>query len=52
MMILPYAVAEEALREYHAQRLVRFMDAMPPASGDAPELKAAEFTQLVHELRP
>lgn len=52
MMILPYALATEALREYNARRLAEFMDAMPPASQDAPELTLEELDRLVHELRP
>ena len=52
MMILPYALAEQALRDYHAQQMVRFMDAMPPAHAQAPDLSLEALTQLVHELRP
>lgn len=51
MMILPYGLATEALREYNAKRLVQFMDAMSPAKADAPELTPEEINQLVHELR-
>lgn len=52
MMILPYALATEALHEYNAKRLTQFMDAMPPANADAPELSEEEINKLVHELRP
>jgi antitoxin (DNA-binding transcriptional repressor) of toxin-antitoxin stability system len=52
MMILPYALATDALRAYNAQRLVQFMDAMPAASSLAPELTDDEINELVHELRP
>lgn len=52
MMILPYGLAIEALREYNARRLTQFMDAMPPANADAPELTLEEINKLVHELRP
>lgn len=52
MMILPYAVAMEAMREYNARRLIRFMDGSPPADSAAPELSPDEINDLVHELRP
>ena len=52
MMILPYALATEALREYNARRMVDFMDGMSPAKSGAPELTEAEITALVHEFRP
>lgn len=52
MMILPYALAADALREYNARRLVGFMDAMQPANPNAPELGLDEINDLVHELRP
>jgi antitoxin (DNA-binding transcriptional repressor) of toxin-antitoxin stability system len=52
MMILPYSLATEALRDYNARKLVQFMDSMPSANADAPELTLDEVTQLVHELRP
>ncbi len=52
LMILPYALATEALREYNARRLTQFMDAMPPANAGAPELTEEEINKLVHELRP
>jgi prevent-host-death family protein len=52
MMILPYALATEALREYNARRLTQFMDAMPPANADAPEMTLEELSKFVHELRP
>jgi antitoxin (DNA-binding transcriptional repressor) of toxin-antitoxin stability system len=52
MMILPYILAAEALKEYNARRLIGFMDAMPPAHPDAPELTLEEINDLVHELRP
>ncbi len=52
MMILPYSMAAEALRDYKARKLVQFMDAMPPANQDAPELTLEQINALVHELRP
>jgi len=52
MMILPYGLATEALRAYHARRLVDFMDAMPAARADAPELSQEDILRLVHEYRP
>jgi antitoxin (DNA-binding transcriptional repressor) of toxin-antitoxin stability system len=51
MMILPYALAAEALRDYNARKLVQFMDSMPAANADAPELSLEEVNKLVHELR-
>lgn len=52
MMILPYAMATEALRDYKARQWVQFMDAMPSASPEAPELTPEQLNELVHELRP
>lgn len=52
LMILPYKLATEALREYNARRLVQFMEAMPVADAEAPELTLEEINKLVHELRP
>jgi antitoxin (DNA-binding transcriptional repressor) of toxin-antitoxin stability system len=52
MMILPFALASEALRDYNARRLVQFMDGMPAAAAQAPELSLDEINQLVHALRP
>jgi len=52
LMILPYVLATEALREYNARQLAQFMDAMPPAGPHAPELTLEQFNDLVHELRP
>lgn len=51
MMILPYGLATEALREHNARRLVQFMDAMQPANPDVPELTEEQINDLVHELR-
>jgi hypothetical protein len=51
-MILPFALATEALRDYNARKLVAFMEAMPSARADAPELTPEQFNALVHELRP
>lgn len=42
----------EALRDYNARRLVQFMDDMPSANADAPNLTLEQFNNLVHELRP
>ena len=52
LMILPFALATEALRDYNARKLVAFMEAMPSARADAPELTPEQFNALVHELRP
>jgi hypothetical protein len=52
MMILPYAMATEALRDYKARQLLKFMDAMPSAHPDAPNLTIEQLNELVHELRP
>jgi prevent-host-death family protein len=52
MMILPYALATEALRDYNARKLVQFMDSMPPAMPDAPELSLEQMNKLVHDVRP
>lgn len=52
MMILPYSLATEALRDYNARKLVQFMDAMPSANADAPNLTLEQLNKLVHELRP
>ena len=52
LMILPYGLATDALREYNARRLVQFMDAMPSANPHAPELTLEEINDLVHALRP
>jgi prevent-host-death family protein len=52
LMILPYALATEALREHNARKLVAFMEDMPFAHVDAPELTPEQINALVHELRP
>lgn len=52
MMILPYELAEQALRDHHARKLARFMEAMPPADPNAPDLTLEQINALVHELRP
>ena len=52
MMILPYSLATEALRDYNARKLVEFMDVMPSANADAPNLTLEQLNKLVHELRP
>lgn len=52
MMILPFDLAEAALRAYHGKQMVQFMDDMPPADANAPELTLEEIDRLVHELRP
>lgn len=51
MMILPYALAAEALRDYSARKLAQFMDGMPPANADAPNLTLEQLNNLIHELR-
>jgi prevent-host-death family protein len=52
MMILPYSLSTEALRDYNARKLVEFMDVMPSANADAPNLTLEQLNKLVHELRP
>jgi antitoxin (DNA-binding transcriptional repressor) of toxin-antitoxin stability system len=52
LMILPYTLAEQALRDYNARKLVQLMDNMPPAHASAPSLTLEQFNELVHELRP
>lgn len=52
MLILPYAIGSDALRQYNARRMAQFMDALPPANPDAPQLTDDELTALIHELRP
>jgi prevent-host-death family protein len=52
LMILPYSLAEQALRDYNARKLVQLMDNMPPAHDSAPSLTLEQFNELVHELRP
>jgi prevent-host-death family protein len=52
LMILPYALAAAALRNYHARKLAEFMDATPAARAHAPELSLEQINALVHELRP
>jgi prevent-host-death family protein len=52
MLILPYQVGADALRQYNARRMAHFMDSMPLANPGAPELTDDELTNLIHELRP
>jgi hypothetical protein len=52
LMILPYGVAEEAMRVYNAKKMIDFMNSMPPSLPGAPDLNLAEINTLVHELRP
>lgn len=52
LMILPYSLAAEALRDYNARRLVQFMDAAPAVSSDVPNLTLEQINALVRELRP
>ena len=52
MMILPYSLATEALRDYNARKMVQFMDVMPLVNADAPNLSLEPLNNLVHELRP
>ena len=52
MMILPYALATDALREYSARKLAQYMDAMPTAHADALGLTLEQINSLVHDLRP
>ena len=51
MMILPFLVGEEALRNVSARRFVNFLDALPRANSTAPDLTMDEINQLVHDLR-
>lgn len=51
MMILPYALAQEALRLYASQKMIKFMDSMPPVNDGAPDLTLEDINALVHELR-
>jgi hypothetical protein len=39
-------------RAYKARQLLKFMDAMPSAHADAPNLTIEQLNELVHELRP
>ena len=52
MMILPYSLATEALRDYNARKMVQFMDVMPLVNADAPNLSLEPLNNLVHQLRP
>jgi antitoxin (DNA-binding transcriptional repressor) of toxin-antitoxin stability system len=52
LMILPYSLAAEALRDYHARKLAEFMAATPSADPDASALTLEQINSLVHELRP
>ncbi len=52
LMILPYGLAEEALRMYRAQQMITFMNNMPPTLPGAPDLSLREINALYHELRP
>ncbi len=51
LMILPYKVAEIALRLYQAQAMTDFMGNMAPVNPNAPDLSAEDINDLVHELR-
>jgi antitoxin (DNA-binding transcriptional repressor) of toxin-antitoxin stability system len=51
MMILPFGMAEEALRAYRAQKMLRFMDNMQPTPAGAPDVSFEDINNLVHELR-
>ena len=51
MMILPYGMAQEALRLYASQKMIKLMEAMPPANAGAPDLSLEDINALVHELR-
>ena len=52
LMILPYSMGFEALRDYNARKLTQFMDAMPVANTDAPILTIEQINDLVRALRP
>ena len=45
-------LATEALRDHNARKLVAFMEAMPSAHADAPDLTPEQINALVQELRP
>jgi prevent-host-death family protein len=51
MMILPYSMAQDALRVFNAQKFIRTMNEMPPTNPSAPDLSLAQINDLVHELR-
>lgn len=51
MLILPYGIGSDALRQYNARRIAQFMDSLPPANPDSPELTEEDLTNLIHELR-
>lgn len=51
MMILPYEYAQEVLRIFNAQKMIRYMDSMPPTNPNAPDLSLEDINKLVHELR-
>jgi prevent-host-death family protein len=52
VMIVPVEFGEEAVRYYNARRLAAFLEAMPAANADAPNLTMDELNTLVHKLRP
>jgi antitoxin (DNA-binding transcriptional repressor) of toxin-antitoxin stability system len=52
MMILPYEMAQGAIKAYKAQKMIDFMDALPAVDSTAPDLSLADINALVHELRP
>lgn len=52
MMILPYAIAQEALKMFKAQKMIQFMNEMPLSNPEAPDLSLTDINALVHELRP
>ena len=51
MLMLPYGIGSDALHYYSARRLAQFMDMLPPAAHDAPQMPEDELTKLIHELR-
>jgi len=51
MMILPFDVAQAALKAYKAQKMIRFMDEIQPVNSDTPDLSQDDFAALVNELR-
>jgi len=52
LMILPYALASEALQAYNARKLAGYMDAMPIANPTVPDLTIDQINTIVHEVRP
>lgn len=52
MMIFPYEIGQEMLREHYTKRMTGFLDSLRPATPIAPGLSEGDINRLVHELRP